>query len=327
MMRFAIGSYLAALLVCKSVLAALLVCPPVLAADNPALKSKAESTAVSTGGKVILAHRGASGYLPEHTLEAYALAYSMGADYIEPDVVLSKDGVLVCSHDVHLGQTTDVAQRFPDRDRADGKFYCLDFTLAELKSLRAKGRNDPAEPGYQMATLEEMLTMIRRLNARTGRTVGTIPEPKEPRWHREQGRPIEKPLLEMYARFGFSRRGDPVIVQCFELESLRRMRRELKSDLRMVLVTGAAPDDKTLDEVAAFADGVGPARTLIEDREQHCVDDNSLVKRIHARGLKVYPYTFSTDEAQTRRFFWAYGVDGLFSDNPDVAARARERHE
>ncbi|MBI2827014.1 MAG: glycerophosphodiester phosphodiesterase [Planctomycetia bacterium] len=271
--------------------------------------------------KLVIAHRGASGYLSEHTLPAYALAYGLGADYIEPDVVLSRDGVLVCHHDIHLGQTTDVAHRFPDRARPDGKFYCIDFTLAELKTLQAKGRNDPLEPGYQLATLDELLTMVQRLNERSGRAVGTIPEPKSPAWHREQGQPIEPKLLAAYAARGLSRRGDPVIVQCFELESLRRMRHELKSDLKLVYLTGDSLDDATLDELAKFADGIGPSAKLIEN-DGRPVDGNSLVRRAHERGLKVYPYTFGKDEAPARRFYWNYGVDGLFSDFPDVAVRA-----
>ena len=104
-----------------------------------------------------------------------------------------------------------------------------------------KGRRDSAEPGYQIPTLAEMLTMVRRLNERTGRHVGTIPEPKSPRWHREQGQPLEAKLLDQYAAFGMIQRADPVIVQCFEIDALRRMRQELKSDLRMVFLTVARP--------------------------------------------------------------------------------------
>lgn len=272
--------------------------------------------------KLVIAHRGASGYLPEHTLEAYALAYAQGADLIEPDVVLTRDGVLVCNHDIHMAATTDVAEKFPDRRRADGKFYFLDFTLAELKTLAIKGRNDPAEPGYQIPTLAEMLTMIRRLNERTGRKVGTIPEPKSPAWHRKEGSPIEEKLLAEYAALGLTRRSDPVVVQCFELDSLRRMRNELKSDLTMVYLTGVTLDDAALAEAAKIVDGIGPSVKLIEDDGQS-VDNNSLVRRAHAHKLKVYPYTFNRDESQTRRFFYDYGVDGVFSDFPDVAVRAR----
>jgi glycerophosphoryl diester phosphodiesterase len=294
------------------VFAALCLAPQALAAEN--VSPAAE--------KLVIAHRGASGYLPEHTLEAYALAYAQGADLIEPDVVLSRDGVLVCNHDIHMRQTTDVAQRFPERCRADGRFYFIDFTLAELKTLTIKGRNDASEPGYQIPTLAELLTMVRRLNERTGRTVGTIPEPKMPAWHRDQGQPIEAKLLAEYAAFGATRRTDPVFVQCFELDSLRRMRYELKTDLRLVYLVGKGLDDRTFDELATFADGIGPSAALIEN-DGKPVDNNSLVRRAHERGLKVYPYTFGKDEAQTRRFFWEYGVDGLFSDFPDVAVRAR----
>jgi glycerophosphoryl diester phosphodiesterase len=288
----------------------------------PSSIAKSADSNTGTTQKLVIAHRGASGYLPEHTLEAYALAYAQGADLIEPDVVLSRDGVLVCNHDIHMGQTTDVAERFPDRRRADGRYYFIDFTVAELKTLAVKGRNDAAEPGYQIPTLAEMLAMISRLNERSGRAVGTIPEPKSPAWHREQGQPIEAKLLEQYAALGYTRRTDPAIVQCFELDSLRRMRNELKSDLRLVYLLGQSPDDRTLDELATFADGIGPAAKLIENDGQS-IANNSLVRRAHERRLKVYPYTFGTDEASTRRFFWIYGVDGLFSDFPDVAVRAR----
>jgi glycerophosphoryl diester phosphodiesterase len=273
--------------------------------------------------KLVIAHRGASGYLPEHTLEAYALAYGQGADVIEPDVVLTRDGVLVCNHDIHMGETTDVADRFSDRRRADGKYYFIDFTVDELKTLRVKGRKDSPEPGYQIPTLSEILTMIRRLNERTGRTVATIPEPKMPSWHAKEGQPIEAKLLAEYAAFGLTRRSDPVIVQCFELDSLRRMRHELKTDLRLVYLTGDPLDDRALDELATFADGIGPAAKLIENAAGQAVGGGSLVRRAHQRNLKVYPYTFGKDEAQTRRFFWRYDVDGLFSDYPDVALRAR----
>jgi len=273
-------------------------------------------------GKLVIAHRGASGYLPEHTLEAYALAYAQGADLIEPDVVLTRDGVLVCNHDIHMGATTDVAEKFPDRRRKDGRYYFIDFTLAELKTLNIKGRRDAPEPGYQIPTLAEMLTMVQRLNERTGRTVGTIPEPKSPQWHRDAGQPIEGKLIEQYAAFGLTRRADPVVVQCFELDSLRRIRHELKSDLKLVFLTGAPLDDKLLDELSTFADGIGPALKLVADGAEGA-GKSPLVERAHQRGLKVFPYTLDKDEASTRRFFWDYGVDGLFSDFPDVAVRAR----
>jgi glycerophosphoryl diester phosphodiesterase len=272
--------------------------------------------------KLVIAHRGASGYLPEHTLEAYALAYAQGADVIEPDVVLSRDGVLVCNHDIHMHDTTNVAELFPDRRRPDGRYYFIDFTLAELKTLSIKGRRDAPEPGYQIPTLAEMLTMVRRLNERTGRTVATIPEPKNPAWHREAGQPIEAKLIEQYAALGMTRRTDPVIVQCFELEALRRIRHELKSELRLVYLMGGKIEDRTLDELATFADGIGPATKLIAP-DGDATTDSELVRKAHERGLKVYPYTFGKDEAETRRFLWGFGVDGVFSDFPDVAVRAR----
>ncbi|MBX7168194.1 MAG: hypothetical protein K1X74_17795 [Pirellulales bacterium] len=283
----------------------------------PAVTAAAAEPAIAAG-KLIVAHRGASGYLPEHTLPAYALAHAQGADYIEPDVVLSKDGVLVCNHDIHAELTTDVAERFPDRRRADGHWYFLDFTLAELKTLAVRGRKDPPEPGYSIPTLEEMLLLVQRLNERTGRRAGTIPELKSPGWHRAQGAPLEPPFLEMYARFGCTKRSDNVIVQCFEPDSLRRMRAELHSDLtQLFLLPGPLPEAK-MDEVAAWADMLGPARAALERDAA-----NQLVAAAHRHGLKVIPYTFQRDADAIRRFLYELDVDGVFTDFPDVGVAAR----
>lgn len=281
---------------------------PVRAADTPPL---------------VVAHRGASGYLPEHTLEAYALAHAQGADYIEPDVVLSKDGVLICCHDHQLDSTTDVAAKFPDRRRDDGHWYVIDFTLGELKTLSVHGRNDPEQPGYQLATLEEMLTLVQRLNERTGRNAGTIPELKAAGWHAKQGAPLEEKVLEMYARFGQTKRADKVIVQCFEPDSLRRMRNELKSDLtQLLLLRGPLPEAK-LAEAASFVDYIGPALPAIGPGADKRAASSPLVEAAHRQKLKVIPFTFGNDEDGMRLFLDRYKVDGFFTDFPDVGVRAR----
>lgn len=275
---------------------------------------------------LIIAHRGASGHLPEHTLAAYALAYGQGADIIEPDVVLTRDGVLVCSHDLTIAHVAAVASRFPDRKRADGKWYHIDFDLAELKSLGAAlGKNAERVPGLSVATLDELLTMIRHLNTSTGRVVGVIPEPKDPKFHREAGKPIEAELVRVLAAHGYSNRADNAIIQCFDLEALRRVREELRCELRLAYLIDDPVSEQTLREFARIGDGIGPRRTLIEKDDGSPGDQPGLLKLASDLKLRVYPYTFKNDVALHRRFMHVHRVDGVFTDFPDVAARARER--
>jgi glycerophosphoryl diester phosphodiesterase len=279
---------------------------------------------------LVIAHRGASGYLPEHTLEAYAMAYGQGADYIEPDLVLTKDGVFICLHDIHLEATTDVEQMFPERQRDDGRWYAADFTAQEIKSLRVHerlpGRFPKGKGAFEVPTFAEMAEMIQGLNAASGRAVGIYPELKAPAWHREQGLPMEEAFLKAAATLGYEGSDARIFVQCFEPEPLRRMR-DLGSELPQVqlisdsdayapMLTAAG-----LAEVAEFAQGVGPNKGLI-------VADPALVQRAHDAGLAVHPWTFRKDqlpgrydsfEAELRAFFEEYRVDGVFTDFPDTA--------
>lgn len=273
---------------------------------------------------LIFAHRGASAYLPEHTLEAYTLAYAQGADYIEPDVVLTKDGVLVCSHDVSENAGSTLAAAYPERARADGEWYYIDFTLDELRSIGASpGAGGTDLPGLTIATLDEMIALVRLLNERLGRDVGVIPEPKSPAFHREQGRPIERALVDALEDHGYSERDHKAIIQCFELDALEVIRHELGCELPLVYLSGDAVSDETLDRVAAFADGIGPSRKLIETDDGGPGEDPDIIRRARARGLAVYPYTFGESVQRQRRFFRHHRVEGLFSDNPDIAVRAR----
>ncbi len=177
---------------------------------------------------LIIAHRGASGHLPEHTLAAKALAYGQGADYLEQDVVLSKDGVPVVFHDKHIDTTTDVAKKFPGRQRADGRFYALDFTLAELKQLNVSERFNPktgkaAFPrrfpvgvgSFPVVTLEEEIRFIQQLNRSTGRDVGIYPELKAPGWHRQEGRDLAGAVLPILRKYGYDAKDSACFVQCF----------------------------------------------------------------------------------------------------------------
>ncbi|MDX2146751.1 MAG: glycerophosphodiester phosphodiesterase family protein [Planctomycetota bacterium] len=269
---------------------------------------------------LVIAHRGASGYLPEHTLAAYALAFGMGADVIEPDLVMTKDGVLICSHDLTAETTTDVASVFPDRARADGKWYYADLTLAEVRRLEKLGRAVRAR-GHRVPTLEEMVELVQGLSASTGRTVGIIPEPKNPAFHRREGLAIEPALVQALRRHGYENK--PVgraIIQCFDLESLKIMRNELACTLPMVFLVGDMPSDELLREARSVADGLGPRRTLIERDD---ASPTGLHERAQRLGFVLYPWTFANDRDAMRRFFASYGIAGLFTDYPDVGVEAR----
>lgn len=305
---------------------------------------------------VVIAHRGASGYLPEHTLEAKALAHGMGADFLEQDVVLSKDDVPVVLHDIHIDTVTDVATRFPGRKRGDGRFYALDFTVAELKQLRVNERIDlktgkAALPGrfpagsrdfFRLHTLEEELEFIAGLNKSTGRRAGIYPEIKKPAWHRQQGRDLSRAVLPLLERHGYRTRADPCWVQCFEYDEVKRIRSELgwQGGLVMLLGGGKKGEDGTnfeflrspagLKELALVADGIGPAiASIISGKSIAGRQMTSLVKDAHANNLAVHPYTVRVDELPKtvasveelhRLLFIGAGIDGVFSDFPDKTA-------
>ncbi len=282
-------------------------------------------------GKIVIAHRGASGYLPEHTLEAYTMAYAQGADYVEPDLVRTKDGRFICLHDIDLGGTTDVSEVFPERKREDGHWYAADFTLEEIRRLRAfsRGRSRfPRDMGaFRVPTFEAMIELVQGLNKTTGRTVGIYPELKQPGWHRREGLPMEEAFLEILARYGYEGKDAKVFVQCFEAKPLEKMRLELGSKVPQILLVGGSDATKAelqadgLKAVAKYAEGIGPSKRLIELRPE-------LVADAHARGLAVHPYSFLSEfvprayadlEEELRQFYFQYDVDGLFTDYPDKA--------
>jgi glycerophosphoryl diester phosphodiesterase len=291
--------------------------PPVIAPEPSAFR-----LAVRPDGKpLVIAHRGASGYLPEHTLAAYAAAYFMGADVIEPDVVLTKDGVPICSHDLTLDATTDVADKFPGRARADGEHYAIDFTLAEIKTLEKLGREGKVRMrGHTIPTLAEMIEMVQSLNESTGGTVGIIPEPKSPQFHREDGRPIESPLVSTLARFGYTTRDDACMIQCFDLDSLWMMRDDLACDLPLAFVFGEEPANGTLESAATLCDAFGPKfKLLLESESLHAAfATGGAFER-----FELYPWTFG-DVALDARLAFEMGAAGIFIDFPDVGVWARE---
>lgn len=291
------------------------------------------ATFAMAGEKVVIAHRGASGYLPEHTLEAYALAYGMGADYIEPDLVLSKDGALVALHDIHLEGTTDVEARFPARKRDDGKWYAIDFTLAELKTLRVherlQGRFPAQKADFSIPTFEEMIELIQGLNQTTGRTVGIYPELKQPTFHRNAGFAIEDRVLAVLEQYGYAGPDARVFIQCFEPDALKRIRSEYGSTLPLIqLISGSERQaelrtEAGLKAIAGYADGVGPDKNIIEKNPD-------FVAWAHREKLLVHPYTirsdglpekYATTVDELRQFYAVYDVDAVFTDFPDVAVR------
>lgn len=301
---------------------------------------------------LIIAHRGASGYLPEHTLAAKALAHEMGADYLEQDVVASRDNELVVLHDIYLDRVTDVAAQFAGRQRDDGRFYVRDFDLAELRTLKvwermnADGspvypeRYPPRSGEFRLNTLAEEIEFIQKLNADTGRRAGIYPEIKRPAWHREEGVDISPSLLEVLAEFGYERRDDPIFVQCFDDAELRRLKQDLGCKLKLVQLIGrnswleAATDFDALinaegiRKLAKTVDAIGPHISHVyELPEKDGVPiSTGLVRQAHDAGLKVHPFTFRADELPpgfatfpdlVRFFIEDVGVDGLFTDFPD----------
>jgi glycerophosphoryl diester phosphodiesterase len=349
---------------------------------------------------LIVAHRGASGTLPEHTLEAYKLAIEQGADFIEPDLVATKDGVLVARHEPMLSGTTDVSTRpeFAARKtvkKVDGvdtnDWFAGDFTLAELKTLRAKqafaDRDQSHNGKFEIPTLQQVIDLAKAESTRTGRTIGIYPETKHPIFHAAIGLPLEDRLLDQLKAAGWTEKSSPVIIQSFETANLKYLRG--KTQLRLVQLVDAddvdkdggivlaAPFDKPYDfavtgdkrtfkdlvtaeglkEIRTYADGVGPWKPYIlagkqvigedgkpkdlngdgkiDEQDRVLITPTNVVKDAHAAGLFVHTWTFRSepkrlasdfkgDPAAEYKAFLALGIDGLFSDFPGTAVKARD---
>lgn len=302
---------------------------------------------------LVIAHRGASGYLPEHTLEAYALAIDQGADVIEPDLVFTKDGVLVARHDRYLSTTTDVVDHpeFSSRRRANGDvtdapredWWIEDFTLAELKTLRARqpfpGRSKEFDGLYAIPTFEEVLALVSKKATQAGRPVGVYPETKHPAFFRLFiGHDFEKPLLAALERFD----AGPVFIQSFEPDILKRLKGKTNAKLVQLVDADASGARRIpLEEIAAYADGVGPTKALTLNND---LSDTGFVAAAHGLGLFVHPWTFdeprsfegdamsgyfifSDDRGATQcelLHSFTVGVDGVFANFPDVAVAVRK---
>ncbi|QJB69337.1 glycerophosphodiester phosphodiesterase [Parasphingorhabdus halotolerans] len=323
---------------------------------------------------IIIAHRGASGERPEHTLAAYQLAIEQGADFIEPDLVLTKDDVLVARHENEISGTTDVADKpeFADRKTTkiiDGQeisgWFTEDFTLAELKTLRAKERlpdlraaNTQYDGRYEIPTFAEVLDLLKAHEANTGQRIGVYPETKHPGYFASIGLAHEEPLLKLLAQYGFEDGDDPVFIQSFEVGNLKVL--NAKTEIRLVQLVaseGGPPDvdgqtyasmitPDGLKEIATYADGLGPPKEMVIGRNAlgQLTEPTRLVQAAHKAGLVVHPWTFrrenyflptdfksGIDPAGTGDLegeilrFIAAGVDGIFSDNPAQAVSVAKR--
>lgn len=311
-------------------------------------------------GIVVIAHRGASGYLPEHTLEAKALAIGLGADFVEQDVVLTKDDVPIVTHDLTLGEVTDIEARFPGRARADGHYYAIDFTMAELRTVtrheRVKADGSRVFPQryanstarFAIVTLAEELDFVQGVNHSSGRNVGVYTEIKSPAWHREQGKDITRIVLDMLARYGYTRRSDNMYLQCFDALELKRIRGDLKSDLKLIQLIGenswtesstdydAMMTERGIADVATYADGVGPeiSQLVVWPAKGGAPQIKPLGRIARANHLKMHPYTLRIDSlpenapdvtAVLDALVKQVKVDGLFTDFTDVVVRYQLR--
>lgn len=276
-----------------------------------------------------VAHRGASSYAPEHTAAAYRLAVAQGADYVEQDLAVTKDGALICLHDESLERTTDVEAQFPDRATRDAqgrkRWLAADLTLAEIKSLDAGSWFDAKFAGERILTFDEAIDII-------GSAAGLYPELKTPALYRGRNVDIVALFADAVKRRGLAMTlpdGRPrLVVQSFDEQAVRDLARALPQVPRTFLIGGGAPAAKwlsgpdTLKEMATFANDLGPAKGLVEKTP-------AIVQWAHAAGLTVTPYTFRSGatgayadvEVEMRHFLYTLGVDAVFTDNPDKFPR------
>lgn len=323
---------------------------------------------------IIIAHRGASGERPEHTIASYSLAIDQGADFIEPDLVLTRDGILVARHENEISETTDVADKpeFADRKTSkiiDGQkmtgWFTEDFTLAELKTLRARERlpmlrkaNTAHDDLFEIPTFEEIILLAQAKEKEAGRRIGIYPETKHPGYFAAIGLPHEAPLLALLAKHGYLEKSDPLFIQSFEIGNLKALRGKTRLRLiQLMAMEGGPADDPRaryaemaspagLKAVAAYADGIGVEKAMVIPRTLlgNLGAPTSLVADAHAAGLGVHVWTFRRenyflplgqrgglnpaghgDLAGEIRAFLDAGIDGLFSDNVREAVEAARR--
>ena len=295
----------------------------------------------------IIAHRGACGYLPEHTLPAAELAHTFDADYIEQDVVLTSDGVPIVLHDVTLELTTNVATLFPERHRDDGRFYAIDFTLEEIKALSAHERTDSlgkpvfperysgTEVEFKVPTLAEEIKTVDRLNQASAKRTGLYIELKRPEFHEQEGVDIYQAVLDTLTTFDRLGENAETVIQCFDPETLKRFAHEgiFKGPLVQLVLAESIADWRGdfeamhtvsgLKEVAEYAHGIGPDVNLLENKSG---GPSEMVLAAKKLGLFLHPYTLRADSesipgvnfrALHKKLFIDLEVDGAFTDFAD----------
>jgi glycerophosphoryl diester phosphodiesterase len=334
----------------------------------------------------VIAHRGASGYVPEHTLPGYFIAIQQGADYVEPDLVISKDGALLARHENEIGGTTDVASRpeFAARKATkniDGEevtgWFTEDFTLAELKTLRARERlpalrraNTRYDGAFEIPTFDEVLELVAAADAQRAavaraagkpppQRLGIYPETKHPSYFAKLGLHFDDRMLEALTRHGYTKRSDPICLQSFEVANLKALRRRTDLPLvQLVAPTGQPFDftlsgdprtysnlmtDEGLQEIAGYADAIGPHKWMVVQFEASGARDTGLARRARAQRLGIHVWTLraeneflpvdlkSPGDAAAHgdlgleiRALLDAGITGFFSDHPDIAARTRD---
>ena len=303
---------------------------------------------------IVIAHRGASAYLPEHSLAAKALAHGFGADFLEQDVVATRDDQLVVLHDVHIDRVSNVQAVFAGRERSDGRFYARDFDLSELRTLslteRCTAEGHPVYPQrypagptpFTIPTLAEELAFIAGLNRSRQRNVGIYCEIKKPAWHRQEGIDLTAAVYQEIAGSAFGDRPDLVWLQCFDLNENKYLRDTLNSKYRLVqlLAEDAWQESPTdfgglltpggLRELAGVVDAIGPwIQQLYRLEDNESIVASHILSEAEQLGLAAHPYTARADDlppgfANLEGLIgWLsdHGVDGLFTDFPDRAVR------
>ncbi|MEH1167218.1 glycerophosphodiester phosphodiesterase [Micromonospora sp. CPCC 205539] len=299
------------------------VAVPTIAVAEPSIETDRSR---ANDRPIVIGHRGASGYRPEHTLEAYRLAIRMGADYIEPDLVSTSDGVLVARHENEISGTTDVAARTEFTSRRTTKtidgiavtgWFTEDFTLAELQTLRAKERlpqvrvaNTAFDGRFEVPTFQEVIDLARTEGRARGRTIGVYPETKHPSYFASIGLPLEEPLVRVLRQNKLTHRNAPVFIQSFETANLRRLSRMIDVKLIQLLDATGRPYDFTaagdtrsyqdlatpagLKWIAGYADGIGANKNLIVPRDAAgaLLTPTNVVRDAHRERLLVHSWTF-----------------------------------
>ena len=316
---------------------------------------------------VVIAHRGACGYLPEHTLVSKAVAHTMGADFLEQDVVLTKDAVPIVLHDIYLESTTNVAHIFPNRQQSDGHFYALDFDLDEIRQLSINERlviddNSSCTPVFEdrfpyveklfkIPTLREEISMISGLNKSRGKTAGIYVELKSPRTHWDAGYDIANIVMTELMQSEYRPLGSPIFIQCFDDATLKYIKFDLKIEYPLIQLVGEniwqedtfadyeeLKSRAGLQSISSYADGIGPwiEQIFLGLNKSGEPTASDLVSNAKEFNLLVHPYTFRKDELpqgietfeELLRFFLInQRVDGIFTDFPDLAINFIEKSQ